>query len=56
MILRTINGGNNWLFQIPDTSITTTIYYYMNSIGKTIYGHMAYPRASTQQTAEIQNG
>ena len=28
MIYRTINGGDNWLFQVPDTSINIGRYFY----------------------------
>lgn len=36
MLYRTTNSGNNWLFQIPDTSIHIAIYNYTNFINKSI--------------------
>ena len=30
IIYRTVNGGANWLFQVPDTSVTLAQYYYIN--------------------------
>jgi photosystem II stability/assembly factor-like uncharacterized protein len=35
MIYRTTNGGDNWLYQIPDTSINNFIYYHIQFINKT---------------------
>jgi len=32
VVYRTINGGQNWLFQIPDTSIHISIYNYIQFI------------------------
>ncbi|RPI17612.1 MAG: T9SS C-terminal target domain-containing protein [Ignavibacteriae bacterium] len=34
VIYRTTNGGNNWLFQIPDTSIHISFYEYVKFINK----------------------
>jgi hypothetical protein len=34
MIYRTVNGGNNWLFQVPDTSITINRYFYCDFVNK----------------------
>jgi photosystem II stability/assembly factor-like uncharacterized protein len=34
MLYRTTNGGSNWLFQIPDTSIHISQYYYCKFINK----------------------
>jgi len=36
MIYRTINGGDNWLFQVPDTSINIVRYSYTSFINKQI--------------------
>ena len=36
MIYRTINSGNNWLFQIPDTSINIGVYRYTDFYNKSI--------------------
>ncbi|MGA2669104.1 MAG: hypothetical protein ABSF32_09345 [Ignavibacteria bacterium] len=41
MIYRTTNGGNNWLFQVPDTSINISEYYHNSFIDK-LHG-WAYP-------------
>jgi photosystem II stability/assembly factor-like uncharacterized protein len=32
IVYRTINGGTNWLFQVPDTTIHIGKYYYTNFI------------------------
>lgn len=32
MIYRTFNSGNNWLFQIPDTSINIGVYRYIDFV------------------------
>jgi len=34
ILLRTINGGDNWLYQIPDTSITIVLYSFVQYIDK----------------------
>ncbi len=34
ILLRTTNGGNNWMYQIPDTTIHIYNYYYINFINK----------------------
>ncbi len=36
MVYRTINAGNNWLFQVPDTTIHLGTYYYTTFINKNI--------------------
>lgn len=36
IIYRTINGGNNWLYQIVDTSFSITGFYDINFISKNI--------------------
>jgi hypothetical protein len=41
MIYRTTDGGNNWLFQVPDTSINISEYYHNSFIDK-LHG-WAYP-------------
>jgi len=33
-ILRTTNGGSNWLFQVPDTAIQIYNYYFINFVNK----------------------
>ncbi len=34
ILLRTTNGGNNWLYQVPDTSINNFLYYYLQFTDK----------------------
>lgn len=36
MIMRTTNGGNNWYYQIPDTSIHIPIYYHTQFVNNKI--------------------
>ena len=36
ILYRTINGGNNWLYQIPDTAIHIPSYFYIEFINKSI--------------------
>jgi len=36
ILMRTTDGGNNWMFQIPDTSINVYNYYYISFINKNI--------------------
>lgn len=36
MIYTTTNGGTNWLYQVPDTSINIYRYYYIQFINKSI--------------------
>ncbi|NOS84702.1 MAG: T9SS type A sorting domain-containing protein, partial [Ignavibacteria bacterium] len=34
MVFRTINGGANWLYQIPDTVINTSVYYFIQFVNR----------------------
>jgi len=36
ILYRTTNGGNNWLFQLPDTSINNFIYYHVQFLNHRI--------------------
>lgn len=36
VLFRTTNGGNNWLFQLPDTAINNFIYYHIQFINNRI--------------------
>jgi len=36
ILYRTIDGGNNWLFNLPDTSINNFLYYHLQFVNKRI--------------------
>ena len=36
ILYRTIDGGNNWLFNLPDTSINNFMYYHLQFINRRI--------------------
>ena len=50
MIYRTTNGGSNWAYQIPDTSIHLLQYYFCNFINK-LNGWVYIPERSGVHTS-----
>ncbi len=52
VLFRTINGGNNWLFQLPDTSIHVVEYYF----GKFINNRFGWAYHYTQGGIHTSNG